>query len=212
MYKTQVVNTSMSLEEITDDEEFWYDKEKYKRDRSIKHVRLELIGQVEDENLSLKRLCAHGLKTTPQGPIKMTEELANYVDDFLYDNVFSEKLSSGQEIPSDCYEGVKYSINVNRYERSSVARNKCIEKKGCKCIVCGMDFEEMYGEIGKGFIHIHHVVPISTINKNYRVNYEKDLVPVCPNCHAMLHYGEKGKVLTVDDLKRIIDKNMQIKK
>lgn len=70
-----------------------------------------------------------------------------------------------------------------------------------------MDFEKMYGEIGRGFIHVHHIVPISTIGEEYKIDPIKDLVPVCPNCHAMLHKGKEGEVLTVDELKEIIKKN-----
>lgn len=84
---------------------------------------------------------------------------------------------------------------------------KCIEKYGCKCVVCGLEFEKMYGKIGRGFIHIHHKVPISSIGKTYKVNYDDDLVPVCPNCHSMLHHGENGEVLSVEKLRDIIIKN-----
>lgn len=84
-------------------------------------------------------------------------------------------------------EGLRKSVFVNVYERSAEARKKCIEHMGCVCAVCGFDFEKVYGELGKGFIHVHHRIPISSIGKAYTVNYETDLVPVCPNCHAMLH-------------------------
>ena len=67
--------------------------------------------------------------------------------------------------------------------------------------ICGFDFEKTYGEIGKGFIHVHHIVPVSEIGESYRVDYEKDLIPVCPNCHAMLH--RKGG--SVEGLKEIIN-------
>ncbi len=133
----------------------------------------------------------------------MKDELSNYVDKFLNDNL-QFKSSNELEVPKDCYEGAKNTIEVNKYERSSIARMKCIEKYGCKCIVCGMDFEKQYGELGKGFIHVHHIVPISTIGENYRIDYEKDLVPVCPNCHAMLHRNGQDEILTVEELKIIL--------
>ena len=62
----------------------------------------------------------------------------------------------------------------------------------------------MYGEFGQGFIHVHHIVPISKIGKEYKIDPIKDLVPVCPNCHAMLHRGKDENVLTIDELKKII--------
>ena len=83
-------------------------------------------------------------------------------------------------------EGIKVSIVVNKYERSSVARAKCIEYHGVKCSVCEIDFKSIYGEIGDGFIHVHHITPISEIKEEYKVDYKKDLIPVCPNCHLDL--------------------------
>ncbi len=104
-------------------------------------------------------------------------------------------------------EGAKSRVTVNRYERNQEARLQCIKAKGCTCTVCGMNFEEVYGPIGKDFIHVHHIVPISEIGQSYEVNPVTDLVPVCPNCHAMLHHGKDGKVLTVEELKEILKAN-----
>lgn len=100
------------------------------------------------------------------------------------------------------YEGATKKVIVNKYERSREAREKCILLKGCKCAVCGMDFEKKYGAIGKGFIHIHHIIPINSIGKDYVIDCEKDLVPVCPNCHAMLH--REDPPYTIDELKELI--------
>lgn len=104
----------------------------------------------------------------------------------------------------DYFEGALKKVYVNRYERDKDAREECIKAHGCICSVCEMDFEKMYGELGKGFIHVHHIVPISTIGEEYKIDPDKDLVPVCPNCHAMLHRGQDGQVLSVEELKGII--------
>lgn len=93
------------------------------------------------------------------------------------------------EVPwgGDYVEGAVVSVRVNRYERDPEARSTCIKHYGARCSVCGFDFAEVYGEMGRGFIHVHHVVPLSTIAGAYVVDPIKDLRPVCPNCHAMLH-------------------------
>lgn len=62
-----------------------------------------------------------------------------------------------------------------------------------------MNFEERYGEIGKGFIHVHHEVEISTIGEDYEIDPIDDLKPVCPNCHAMLH--KRKPAYSIDELK-----------
>ena len=84
-------------------------------------------------------------------------------------------------------EGAVLRVSVNRYERDPKARVKCIEHYGTCCAVCELDFEKRYGEIGKGFIHVHHLRPLGQLKSSYRLDPLKDLVPVCPNCHAMLH-------------------------
>lgn len=76
---------------------------------------------------------------------------------------------------------------MNAYESDRAARQACIQHFGLACAVCGLDFEEKYGALGAGFIHVHHVVPISELGPDYRLNPVEDLRPVCPNCHAMLH-------------------------
>jgi 5-methylcytosine-specific restriction protein A len=65
-----------------------------------------------------------------------------------------------------------------------------------------MSFEECYGEIGKGFIHVHHKKPLAACRGSYQLDPEKDLVPVCPNCHAMLHTSDPP--LSVEELKSIM--------
>lgn len=96
-------------------------------------------------------------------------------------------------------EGIRRTVQVNVYERDPNARRKCIERWGVKCSVCLFDFGERYGELGEGFIHVHHLKPLGEIGKQYELNPVADLRPVCPNCHAMLH--RKRPALSVDELR-----------
>lgn len=84
-------------------------------------------------------------------------------------------------------EGARLRVMVNRYERDRSARADCIRKWGLDCSVCGFNFERRYGPLGTGFVHVHHLVPISTVKAEYQLSAENDLRPVCANCHAMLH-------------------------
>ncbi|MXW60963.1 MAG: hypothetical protein F4003_04150 [Acidimicrobiaceae bacterium] len=103
-------------------------------------------------------------------------------------------------------EGAKTRVEVNRYERNRGAREACIREHGVACKVCGLVFEKRYGQLGHGYIHVHHTTPLSEINylDNYVIDPITNLVPVCPNCHAMLH-RDPGKTLTVEELRRIIN-------
>ena len=84
-------------------------------------------------------------------------------------------------------EGACVRVEINRYERSRINRAACIEIHGESCLVCGFNFGREYGEAGRGFINVHHVVPVSRLGPGYRINPVTDLVPLCPNCHAMAH-------------------------
>ncbi len=84
-------------------------------------------------------------------------------------------------------EGAKKKIIVNAYERDPKARAACLSKFGCKCSICGVLLEERYGPVATGFIHVHHLSPLALAKRNHRVIPKKDLRPVCPNCHAIIH-------------------------
>ena len=124
----------------------------------------------------------------------------------LYLNLDYEEI----ENPEALFEGAKKTMVVNRYERDPEARRQCIEAHGCLCNICGLDFSEMYGKVGEGFIHVHHIVPLSTIDEEYIVNPINDLIPVCPNCHAMLHRLENGTNLTIEELRKRLGKTVEI--
>ena len=97
--------------------------------------------------------------------------------------------------------GATRRVTVNAYERDGRARLACIEKHGLDCSVCEMNFAVAYGEIGKDYIHVHHIKPLHTLGADYTVDPETDLIPVCPNCHAMLH--RPRNVLSIEDLKAL---------
>lgn len=84
-------------------------------------------------------------------------------------------------------EGQVKQVQLTTHERNAVARQICIEHYGAACILCGFDFGDCYGPAGEGYIHVHHITPLSEIKEEYYVNPINDLVPVCPNCHAIIH-------------------------
>ncbi|WP_170982695.1 HNH endonuclease [Dyadobacter frigoris] len=103
-------------------------------------------------------------------------------------------------------EGSSLLVVSTRYERNRDARGRCIEFYGYSCAVCDLNFSDTYGEIGKDFIHVHHLTTLADNGgKSYNVNPINDLRPVCPNCHAMLHTSNPP--LTIDVLKEILCQN-----
>jgi 5-methylcytosine-specific restriction protein A len=95
-------------------------------------------------------------------------------------------------------------VHMNAYENNPEARAICIAHLGSNCRVCAMDFKRSYGAIGEGYIQVHHVLPEGHPQEGYVLDPIRDLVPVCANCHAMLHRGRE-KARSVDELRRIME-------
>ncbi len=106
-----------------------------------------------------------------------------------------------EETPS-LSEGTVSQVFVNRYERNRRARNICIAHHGSKCVVCGFNFEDVYGPIGKNKIHVHHLIPLFEIQKEYKVDPVNDLCSVCPNCHLIIH--SKKEPFTIEEVSKMI--------
>jgi predicted HNH restriction endonuclease len=97
---------------------------------------------------------------------------------------------------------------VNAYERDPEARMRCIAAHRTDCCICGFSFGAAYGPEADGFIHVHHVKALSEVGGEYVVDPVKDLRPVCPNCHAVLHLG--GQCRTIAKVKRILVKQRKV--
>ena len=103
-------------------------------------------------------------------------------------------------------EGKKTQYYTTRYERNPQNRQQAIAIHGTRCMACGFDFEKFYGERGKDYIEVHHIVPLATRDQQVNIDPRTDLIVVCSNCHRMIH-RRKNDILTLEGLKRIISEN-----
>ena len=111
---------------------------------------------------------------------------------------------------NDLKEGQAIQVLASRYERNPKARARCIEHYGTDCFVCGLSLADQYGPEVAGLIHVHHLTPISKIGRRSSVDPVRDLRPVCPNCHAVIHWTDphqsiqqvKAKLRKREDRKR----------
>lgn len=205
-FKCDVIEVNKSYEEINDDGKFWLDRDEYEKSKKERYMRLVLQEVIDTDKLSYEKLKEYGLNSKLQGAIKLDNNptLLKYIEKYFGNN---QEDIQPDEIDgfTDVFEGAKTKVIVNKFERNKVARANCIREFGCSCTICEFNFEEVYGDLGKGFIHVHHLVPLSQIGEEYKVDYKKDLIPVCPNCHAMLHRKlPSGDYLSIEDLRRIV--------
>jgi 5-methylcytosine-specific restriction protein A len=105
--------------------------------------------------------------------------------------------------PSGYIEGACRRISVNAYERDAKARRRCVEHHGTTCCICRFSFGDRYGAEAEGYIHVHHLRPLSEVGSEYVVDPVEDLRPVCPNCHAVLHLG--GCCRTIEEVRQLLD-------
>jgi 5-methylcytosine-specific restriction protein A len=104
-------------------------------------------------------------------------------------------------------EGLGRQIVVNAHERNPAARRKCLEHYGYTCACCDTALSNIYGAIADEFIHVHHLKPLADIGQSYIVDPIHDLVPVCPNCHAIIHLSNPP--LTVPDVRDLVAAHVQ---
>ena len=178
-------------------------------DQSREHIRL-----IEENGYRLMTFPMQRSDTeVDDGPAKiegftqqLTEKSLTKIGNAWYavDTGLSTQVALAEELstPEKYSEGARFAVTINAYERNPKARAACIAHHGYICAVCGFDFVYVYGGLGEGFIHVHHVIPIGRIGKEYKIDPIADLIPVCPNCHAMIHRVEPP--LTVDQLCRHI--------
>jgi 5-methylcytosine-specific restriction enzyme A len=123
----------------------------------------------------------------------------------LYETILKEY---DKNIEKEYREGKIKEVISKIRERDYSARIKCLEfYKSYKCQICEFDFEKTYGEIGKEFIHVHHINQHSSFQGEHLINPINDLIPVCPNCHAMIH--RSNEPLSIDNLKSLISKRLK---
>jgi len=135
--------------------------------------------------------------------------LRNELKEALLNN-YSEK-KANIKLPEDYFgetitfsEGKIKQYLTNIYERNHKAREACLKYYGYKCKICRFDFEKKYGSIGKGIIHVHHLNKISEITEEYAIDPIKELIPICPNCHTVIH--SRKEMFTIDEMKELMNK------
>lgn len=112
-----------------------------------------------------------------------------------------------ETLDQDLTEGEVYRVNLNIHERNSEARRLCLEHYGHTCRVCGMDFLATYGEEALGCVQVHHIDPLADSEGEREVDPVKDLNPVCPNCHAVIH--RRRPPFTIDEVRAMLERQRQ---
>ena len=140
--------------------------------------------------------------------------------DFAYDAQrlarTAEAIKANLEVAADDegqFDGIEEAEEGRILTRAHLVRErsrKLVEAKkaaslkasgALRCEACGFEFGQAYGERGRGFIEVHHAVPVYQLSPGVKTRLS-DLHLLCPNCHRMVH--AKRPWLTLEQLKECI--------
>lgn len=124
------------------------------------------------------------------------------------DNSLAKQIASDLESLTDeesGTEGGKKEKLIAYFERNPALRTAAVAFHGATCKVCGFNFEAAYGEHGRNYIEVHHLIPISTLPEPSSINPKEDLTVLCSNCHRMIH-RKRETPLSIEELRNILAK------
>lgn len=199
-----IVGSGWAITDVYEDEH--WDQSKRARNQPARYigVRFDVLLDPDNEPVYSRRLLDHGVLQamhwdTQMSGIRIPHGIATELETewarFLASSgivqlhIISRSIVAPEEVlEAQTYpEGATTQITVNAYERNPEARRQCIRHYGLDCQVCGCNFENVYGDVGIGLIHVHHLTPLTETRAEYEVDPVADLRPVCPNCHAIIH-------------------------
>lgn len=194
------------------DDPHWDKQRAANGDTSI-YVKIRFDAIAEQPVIPIAELDQAPLNTfhwhTQSSGILIPNDIADAIEQLWASRDAAGQSSLPEELPAGpvYIEGLGRQIVVNAYERNATARKKCLEHHGYSCACCNAALSNIYGPIADGFIHVHHVKPIADIGQSYAVDPINDLVPVCPNCHAIIHLNNPP--LSVADVRELLAAHAQ---
>lgn len=96
-----------------------------------------------------------------------------------------------------------------RFETDPEIRLKVLKQQGMSCGICGFNYENYYGDAGRGYIQIHQIIEDELKMDEFDVDH--DFIPICENCHGIIHRN-KDNNLSVSELKQIIHIRDELRK
>lgn len=112
---------------------------------------------------------------------------------------YDENLSISLDVMCQAAKDLTYHLKC---ERDINTREKVIQIQGTNCAICGFNYARAYGkDIAKDFIDIHY---IGNPEEKKAPDVIRDFIPVCANCHRMLHH-KRSHNIDIQDLKKRAD-------
>ena len=199
MYHNEIGITAVGYALETWDEKSWNQKQKLVYvDQDIDEYRIKVDWYIDLRKKPIDPI--QNLGYNPRGLLQPIKKHKGRIIELIKTLEYESEIEICNS--ANLVEGSIHQLYVSIYERSPLARKKCIEHYGTKCFVCDFDFSFTYGTLGKGFIHVHHLDKISEQKETHPIDPIKDLRPICPNCHAMIHKNKTP--ISIDELRQLL--------
>ena len=169
---------------------------------------LDAMGLAPDEAVLLFRrpwrvLAVEGPAGMVKGfPWQLRPEVVEAIDNMeanALDGVQADEFAAQAPLT----EGGLTTTRGQRARRATDAREACLAAYDPPvCQACGIDFARTYGPAFADCLHVHHLKPMRDATEVREVNPTVDLVPVCPNCHAVIHAG--GGLRSIEEVRALL--------
>lgn len=148
--------------------------------------------------------------STQMSGIHIPDSVASTVEALWADRTSKSKTEGLDELEnaSETTRHHATRVYVNRYERSSRARALCLAHHGLKCACCDTLLADVYGRQAAELIHVHHLTQLASIPEGAEIDPVRDLRPVCPNCHCVIHTRQTP--FTIEEMREMIAASKQI--
>lgn len=154
----------------------------------------------DPEGMHAAAQAIRGLGDRPDMPLDRPDAVTDELDDGELTD------GSGSEVAAALEGRVLRRLVAVRERDPKLRQTKILrsraERGHIACEICEFDFEVVYGALGEGFIHVHHVVPLH-FSGAVETKLD-DLVLLCANCHQMIHRA-RPDWKTPDELRAVIE-------
>ncbi|MBQ9460372.1 MAG: HNH endonuclease [Clostridia bacterium] len=162
-------------------------------------IKLNVHPEYKDSMEKMMEACMNDVKECKQWHI-LADEIG-----LVIDGINKPIDTLPETVQTETVEGALIQITATAYERDPALRNECLSIHGTKCKICGFDAAQIYGKEFEGKIHVHHITPLGEVKQSHKVDPNTDLVPVCPNCHMILHSKKQGTYTPEEVIKMLND-------
>lgn len=138
----------------------------------------------------------------------LSQAVAEPISVLVSDETTTSKKQAAANFNYEEYvEGQRTKREASFFARNPRLVNDAKVHYGYQCQACLFRYSDRYGDIGKEFIEVHHLNPLSERSKaaeDRRLTSLKQVSVLCANCHRMIHRAIRrlGRTVSIDEFQQ----------